>query len=174
MESSGSSGSTSPDPTLLGILSDTHDRVDTAAAAIATLRAAGAQFLIHCGDVGGERILDLLAGMPCVFVWGNNDWDRAGLSQYAADIGLQCCNDFADLQISGKRIAVTHGDNLKLIQRVTQETDYDYLFLGHTHIPSNEKTGRLRIVNPGALHRAAKKTVAIVDLANDTVRHLIV
>jgi hypothetical protein len=106
-------------------------------------------------------------------VWGNNDWDRASLSRYAAELGLQCHNDFADLEFSGKKIAVTHGDDPKLIHRAMDGSQYDYLFLGHTHIPANQKSGRLRIVNPGALHRAAKKTVAIVDLANDTVRHLI-
>ena len=38
----------------------------------------------------------------------------------------------------------------------------------------DERLGRLRIVNPGALHRAAQKTVALVDLNTDTVRHLTV
>ena len=55
---------------VLGVLSDTHDNVAAAAAGIAALRAAGAQFLIHCGDVGGERILDLLAGHPQRFRLG--------------------------------------------------------------------------------------------------------
>jgi len=34
---------------LIGILSDTHDRVDAMAAAMKLLRDAGAQFFIHCG-----------------------------------------------------------------------------------------------------------------------------
>jgi putative phosphoesterase len=175
MDSSGSSENTSHSPTLLGVLSDTHDRADAAAAGIATLRAAGAQFLIHCGDVGGERILDLLAGIPCAFVWGNNDYDRASLTRYAVELGLQCGGDFAELQFAGKKIAVTHGDSAKLIRNaMAEDAGYDYLFLGHTHIPANDRVGRLRIVNPGALHRAARKTVALVDLINDVVRHLVV
>jgi len=175
MESSTSSVATLPSPTLLGILSDTHDRADAAAAGIATLRAAGAQFLIHCGDVGGEGILDLLAGNRCAFVWGNNDYDRASLNRYAADVGLQPGGDFAELEFGGKRIAVTHGDNAKLIRKaMAEDGGYDYLLLGHSHIPSDQRVGRLRIVNPGALHRAAKKTVAIIDLSSDVVRHLVV
>jgi hypothetical protein len=175
MESSTSSASTSRSPTLIGVLSDTHVREDAAAAGIATLRGAGAQFLIHCGDVGGERILDLLAGSRCAFVWGNNDYDRASLNRYAADIGLQPGGDFVELEFGGKRIAVTHGDDLKLVRKVTAEdSGYDYLLLGHSHIPSDQRNGRLRIVNPGALHRAAKKTVAIIDLSRDVVRHLVV
>lgn len=177
MESSGSSANTSHSAThgvtILGVLSDTHDRVEAAAAGIAALRAAGAQFLIHCGDVGGERILDLLAGIPCALVWGNCDFDRASLTRHATELGLQCGGDFLELEFAGKKIAVTHGDDAKLIRRTTDvHAEFDYLFLGHSHIPAIERMGRLRIVNPGALHRAAKKTVAIVDLGSDIVRHL--
>lgn len=167
--------STSRSANLIGVLSDTHGRADAAAAGIATLRAAGAEFLIHCGDVGGEGILDLLAGTRCAFVWGNNDYDRASLNRYANEIGLQPGGDFIELEFGGKRIAVTHGDNLKLVRRATDEhAGYDYLLLGHTHIPSDQRNGRVRIVNPGALHRAAKKTVALIDLTSDAVRHLVV
>jgi hypothetical protein len=175
MESSGSSGGISAEATVLGILSDTHGRADAAAAGIATLRAAGAQFLIHCGDIGGESVLDLLAGIPSVFVWGNCDFDRAGMVDYAKEIGIQCAGDFAELQFSGKQIAVTHGDNPRLLRQIMErDPPYDYLFLGHTHIAADEHRGRLRIVNPGALHRTARKTVALVDLNADAIRHLAV
>ncbi|HEX4055591.1 MAG TPA: YfcE family phosphodiesterase [Tepidisphaeraceae bacterium] len=173
MESSASSADTSHSATILGVLSDTHDRPDAAAAGISALRAAGAQFLIHCGDVGGERILDLLAGIPCALVWGNNDFDRPALTRYATSLGIRCGNDFLDLQFANKKIAVTHGDDAKLLRRAMDaQTGFDYLFLGHSHIPAIERMGRLRIVNPGALHRAAKKTVAIVNLNRDEIRHI--
>jgi hypothetical protein len=160
---------------VLGILSDTHDNVAAAAAGITTLRAAGAQFLIHCGDVGGERILDLLAGIPCAFVWGNNDFDRASLKRHAIGLGIQCGDDFARLEFGGKKAAVTHGDNPTLLRQATKmDSDFDYLFLGHSHIPSDQRVGKIRVINPGALHRAAKKTVAVVDLEGDVVRFLTV
>jgi uncharacterized protein len=175
MESSGSSAGTSPDVRLLGILSDTHDNVAAAAAGIATLRAAGAQFLIHCGDVGGERILDLLAGIPCVFVWGNCDLDRELLKRYALGQGIQCGDDFARMEFAGKKIAVTHGDNLKLLRQATEGgSPCDYIFIGHSHVPVDQRLGRSRTINPGALHRAAKKTVALVDLETDIVNFLTV
>jgi putative phosphoesterase len=178
MESSASSAAQSDNAplaniTLLGILSDTHDRPDAARAGIQTLRAAGAQYLIHCGDVGGEQILDLLAGIPTTFVWGNNDFDRKSLATYARELGLDCAGDFAELQIANKKIAVTHGDSPKLLDRATDPANkFDYLFLGHSHIPAHQRLGHLQIINPGALHRAPRKTVAVVDLKSDTVRHL--
>jgi uncharacterized protein len=172
MESSAYSDGTSHSPRILGVLSDTHGNADAAAAGIASLRAAGAEFLVHCGDVGGERVLDLLAGIPGAVVWGNTDYDRASLTRYAVELGIRC-GDFLELELSGKKIAVTHGDDPKLIRRATDEpARYDYLLLGHTHVASIQRMGRLCIVNPGALHRAAKKTVAVVDLVGGEVRHL--
>ena len=54
---------------ILGILSDTHGRAELTASALATLRSAGAQFFIHCGDLGGESVLDQLAEVQARFVW---------------------------------------------------------------------------------------------------------
>ena len=75
---------------IIGLLSDTHNRLAAAQAAVHALRANGAQHLLHAGDVGGEQIIDLLAGEPAAFVWGNNDFDRVGLSAYAAHLGVNC------------------------------------------------------------------------------------
>lgn len=157
---------------LIGILSDSHDQVETTRSAIGALRDAGAQFFIHCGDVGGEAILDQLAGLPAVFVWGNNDWDRKYLAQYAADLGIDCRGDFAELELDRKRIAVTHGDHSQLMRSAMEPGKFDYLFHGHTHIPTDERLGSLRIINPGALHRARQKTVATLDTAADVVRFI--
>jgi putative phosphoesterase len=160
---------------LIGVLSDTHDRVQPAKLGIATLRAAGAEYYIHCGDVGGERIFDLMAGLPCTFVFGNNDFDRAGLARYAQDLGIQCGDKFAELELDRTKVAVTHGDDLRLVRNATREgSPYRYLFVGHTHLPSDDQAGSVRMINPGALYRATRKTVAIVDTRADSVRFLTV
>ena len=48
-------------------------------------------------------------------------------------------------------------------QSLLAEQRHDYLFQGHSHIREDRTVGRVRIVNPGALHRARPKTVALVD-----------
>ena len=101
---------------VIGILSDTHDRVDAARAAIAVLRDQGAQFLIHCGDVGGRGILDLLASMPSALVWGNTDYDRDQMTAYARQRGIAVYGQLASLELAGKKIAVTHGDDHRLMR----------------------------------------------------------
>lgn len=171
MESSGFSEDILHKARVLGVLSDTHDNVVTAAAGIAALREAGAEFLIHCGDVGGQPIFDLMAAIPSAFVWGNCDFDRVSLKIYAEELGIQCCDEFGSLEIGGKKVAFTHGDNAKLIRQATdQESGFDYAFYGHTHVAADRKFGNTRLINPGALHRATKKTVALVELDKGIVR----
>ncbi len=159
---------------LIGILSDTHDRIDTMAAAMELLRQAGAQYFIHCGDVGGEGILDLLAGVPAAFVWGNTDFDRQTLAKYAENLGIKCCDEFGKLSFAGKRIVFTHGDHPELMRRAMQPGYCDYLLHGHTHIIRDERIGSLRIINPGALQRAATKTVGLLDVEKDILKHFTV
>jgi len=159
---------------LIGILSDTHDRVDAMAAGMALLRQAGAQFFVHCGDVGSERVLDHLAGLPSAFVFGNTDWDRATLARYAEQIGVACHGTLADLELGGKKVAVTHGDDFKIKQRILAERRHDYLLQGHTHVRGDERVGTVRVINPGALQRAREKTVALLNTETGALRFLIV
>jgi uncharacterized protein len=159
---------------LVGILSDTHDRADMMALAIDLLRARGAQFFIHCGDVGGQAVLDHLAGLDAAFIWGNNDWDRLSLQRYAKQLNIRCYGSQADLTLDGKRFAVIHGDDLPLRHRLLEEQQYDYLLQGHTHVKHLGRIGKTLVINPGALHRAREKTVALLDTATDQVEFLVV
>lgn len=152
---------------LVGILSDTHDRADAMSAAVQLLQRHGAEFFIHCGDVGSERMLDFLAGLNAAFVWGNNDWDRAGLERYARRLGIDCRGQLAELQLGGKNIAVLHGDDERLKDGILTAQQHDYLLHGHTHLRHDELVGRTRVINPGALHRAKEKSVALLDPALD-------
>ena len=154
---------------IIGILSDTHDRAEWMAAGLRALQQGGATFFIHCGDIGGEACVDLLAGLPSAFVFGNTDFDRAGLARYAASIDVACYGNFGDLELDGKRFAVLHGDDARLKQRLLTAQEHDYLFQGHTHIRADQRVGRTRIINPGALHRAAVKTVVTLNTATDKV-----
>jgi putative phosphoesterase len=157
---------------LLGILSDTHDRSEMMQRAVTTLQERGAEFFVHCGDVCAPELLDALAGLGCAFVWGNCDWDRARLQRYGDGIGVPCYGDFADLELVGKRIAILHGDDKARMDRLLAAQEHDYLFHGHTHVRRDERVGKTRVINPGALHRAAEKTVALLDLAADRLEYV--
>ena len=157
---------------LLGIISDTHDNVRAMRAAMDMLQQRGAQFFIHCGDVCSPEILDHLAGLPSAFVWGNCDWDRQALQNYGQLINVPCHGPFADLTLDDQRIAVIHGDDARLKQRLLAAQEHDYLFQGHTHVRSDQRVGRTRLINPGALHRANPRSAALLDLASDELEFL--
>jgi putative phosphoesterase len=158
----------------IGILSDSHDKLDATKLAIAVLRQHGADFYIHCGDVGGEEIIEQLAGLQSAFVWGNNDWDRPPLERYAKLIGVNCHGSMADLHLGGKRFVVIHGDDEPLKQKLLQSQHYDYLLQGHTHVRQDDRIGKTRIINPGALYRTKQKSVAILEPEIDKLQFLVV
>ena len=156
---------------LIGVVADTHDKAERLLAAIDALRTRGARCVIHCGDITNPEAVRACAGMPAYFVFGNNDRDRAGLRRAIAEIDGHCLEASGELEIGGRRLAVTHGDDRKLVKRLIG-TGPDYLFVGHAHRCVDRTEGDTRVVNPGALHRAARWTFALLDLATDELEYL--
>jgi putative phosphoesterase len=157
---------------IVGILSDTHGKTDMAHLAVQTLIGQGAEYLVHCGDVGGKEVLDALAGHPAMFVFGNNDYDRDELENYAKILGIACGGEHGKLAFGGKLAVVTHGDDHRLLRKLLEQQKIDYLFVGHTHEKLDRREGRVRMINPGALYRAAVKSVALLDTARDQLRFI--
>jgi len=157
---------------IVGILSDTHGKIEPTKAALAVLKTAQSEFYIHCGDVGGVPILDLLAGLPLAFVWGNTDYYRDELTSYAKGIGLQCHGDLADLELDGRHIAVTHGDESLILKKIIAGGRHEYLMHGHTHVARDQKIHGLRYINPGAVHRSPRPSVAVLDTRSEILRFL--
>ena len=157
---------------ILGILSDTHGRVAPTTAALAALQKAGGEYFIHCGDVGGQNILDLLTGLPLSFVWGNTDFDRHELTKYAQNLGIQCLGDFGELNLDGRKFAVTHGDNPLILKQIVVARKFHYLLHGHTHVARDQVIDGLRYINPGAVHRSPRPSVAVLDTRTDVLKFL--
>lgn len=155
----------------IGIMSDTHDKVDRTARAVAALIRAGAEVLVHCGDVTGPAVVRRCAGLPTIFVYGNNDYDHDALNRAVAAIGGRTLGRGGWFDLGGRRIAVTHGDLAGEVRRVLA-SEPDYLLSGHSHLPSDERRGDVRWINPGALHRASRWTVAVLDLESDQLEFL--
>jgi uncharacterized protein len=155
----------------IGILSDTHDQVVRTAGAVALLVAEGAEALIHCGDLTGPAVVRVCGAVPSYYVFGNNDFDCDGLRRAIDATGGVCLERGGELTLAGRRIAVTHGDSAREVRRLAAAGP-DYLLFGHTHLPTDDREGPTRWINPGALHRAAAWTVALLDLRDDALRLL--
>jgi putative phosphoesterase len=146
----------------LGILSDTHDRVERTRAGVGLLVEAGAEVLFHCGDITVPDVVYELAALPSHFVFGNCDFDLGALREAIAAIGGTCLERGGLVELDGHRLALTHGDSAQELARLESQRP-DYLFSGHTHKAMDVVRGTTRYINPGALHRAPNWTVALLD-----------
>jgi putative phosphoesterase len=156
----------------IGILSDTHDQLDRTQRAVRALQAAGAEALIHCGDLTRPKIVTACAVLPCHFVFGNNDVDDVpSLRAAMAEAEAVCLEWGGTVTLAGKRLAVTHGHITAHVRRLLAEQP-EYLCTGHSHIAHDWRDGPTRRINPGALYRAAEYSVAVLDLATDTLEFI--
>lgn len=147
----------------VGIMSDSHGRVEPVRRAMAVFREANVGLIVHCGDVGGLNILEEMAGEPCRFVWGNTDFPEHGWQARVEAMGLPWPDELPmRLSVDGKKIAVCHGHE-RVFFRVRDQGQYDYVFHGHTHKRADHQIGPTRVINPGALHRASIHTIAILE-----------
>lgn len=152
----------------LGILSDSHGHAERTDRAVEALAAAGADRLVHLGDVGTTNVLESMAGQVANVVFGNCDYDTSDLERTARHLGLVVDHPLGRLELAGRTIAFTHGDR-EALMREAIEDGVDYLLVGHTHEITDRRIDRTRVINPGALFRAARYTAALLDPATDTV-----
>lgn len=157
---------------VLGIIADTHDELARTKTAVAMLRREGATALIHCGDLFSPPIVAAISELPSWFVFGNHDSDSVPhLEAAARKFGVHCLDASGIVELEGKRIGVAHGHLTVDVERILAEQP-DYLLRGHSHSPTDEMLGAVRQINPGALHRADRLTVALLDLSSGDVRFL--
>lgn len=156
---------------LIGIISDTHDRLERTAQAVNLLHHAQVQAIFHCGDICDHDILALFAGTPTYFVQGNNDDDASLRQAWKAMEHLQYLELGNTIELEGKKIGITHGH----LGRITRElllSEPDYLLSGHTHEARDARYNNVRCINPGALHRASNYSIATLDLVTDALTFL--
>jgi hypothetical protein len=146
----------------IGILADSHGRAGTTAAAVRTLLDAGADLLLHLGDIETESVIDELVGHDARIVFGNCDYEADRLTRYAELVGVTVDHPMGRLQVDSQTIAFTHGHVPRLLDEAIRD-GVDYLLHGHTHQLRDERIQRTRVINPGALFRANRYTAALLE-----------
>lgn len=149
---------------LLGVVSDTHGHVENAQRAVRMLESFSVDQVLHCGDIGSDEIPRLFSRWPTHFVFGNVDYNHAELRSAIKQAKLKCLERFGQLELAGRKVVVLHSDDAKLFQTTISSGQYDLICYGHTHVAKQEMIGTTLVLNPGALYRAARHTIAIVDL----------
>jgi len=137
--------------TKIFVLADTHNRLPEKVCIL----AGNADEIWHLGDVCAERILDELRaiGPPVTVVRGNCDGNF--------DWPL-----VVDLVRDGLKFRLQH------IQPERPPEDVDVVLHGHTHVPRNEKRGRVLFLNPGCVtrpNRGSPTSVAWLEIVDRKV-----
>lgn len=157
----------------IAVLSDTHSRYSTVEAALALIEERQIDLILHCGDIDDAETVWLFPGNTH-FVFGNCDIDRAALRQAMHGIGATLHEPLGSLDLPGGKVAFVHGDVKQLLDTVEHSGEYDFVFYGHTHHAKEHRTGKTRIINPGALQRARVKTFVVLDLDSGELESVVV
>jgi putative phosphoesterase len=155
----------------IGILSDSHGKAARTGVAVKALNDAGAQVILHLGDVETEAVIDELVGHDARLVFGNCDYDAKSLRRYAEHVGVIVDDPMGVIDIDSSRIAFTHGHLPRLMNQALRE-GVNYLLHGHSHEIRDERVESTRVINPGALFRAARYTAAVLEPETDRLEFL--
>lgn len=145
----------------IGIISDTHGLLRPEA-----LRAlAGADHIIHGGDIGDPSIVDALKRIaPVTAIRGN------------VDIG-KWAREFAETELvtlGGKTVFVLH--DLKALQMDPVARGIDVVVSGHSHVAKVRTVGPVLYLNPGSAGPRRFKlpiTVATLDISPEGIQPFI-
>jgi uncharacterized protein len=157
----------------IAVVSDTHSRYETIEKALKLIAERQVERIIHCGDIEDADAVWLFPGTTH-FVFGNCDHERQAMRQAIYGIGAELHEPFGNVYLDGKGIAFIHSDDRRLFEQLEESEKYDYLFYGHSHVAKEHRTGPTRVINPGALHRAAKKTFLILDTVTGETETVVV
>jgi putative phosphoesterase len=158
----------------IGVVSDTHDRVEAVAEAVRLLTEQKAELILHCGDIETPETVEAFRGIPTHFVFGNWDKDRTKLTAAIKAIKGTAHDGFGGLELKGKRVAWVHSHERHQLYQLEHCDYFDYVFYGHTHVREQHRTGRTLVANPGALFRANPKTCIVLDVVTGELKPVIV
>lgn len=125
------------------VISDTHGRMENLEKLLPLVQPVNQ--LIHLGDVGRDvDYIEVLAGCPCCFVAGNND--------YYSDLPRERL-----IKLNGVPIFLTHGHyyyvnaRKDFLRSAAVQRGAKVALFGHTHVPYLEETDGILLANPGSL-----------------------
>jgi putative phosphoesterase len=130
----------------IGVLSDSHSKVNKAKKALDFLIDEGAEFIIHAGDIVEVETLELLAnsGKRYIAVYGNND---AHLVQYHNEYNL--VQEPYYFKLADTKFKLMH-------LPFYMSNDAEVIIFGHTHEFEVAFKGGSLYLNPGEVCARSK------------------
>jgi len=152
----------------IGIIADTHDRLQFIDKALKALNREEVDLVLHAGDYVAPftalRFKPL--GAKMIGVFGNNDGDKNLLKARFDEIGAQIYGKFAEINVGNLKIALIHGEEDKLLRALINSNYYDVVIHGHTHKAEKYVIGKTLVINPGEVcgYLTGKATIAILNV----------
>ncbi len=141
----------------IGVVSDTHGHYDPAMDVL----LAGAERIIHAGDIGSLEVLARLRRLaPVAAVLGNTD-----LPSWGEQLPWE-----RDVEALGLRVLVGHIGSSLMKYRDPVAEGYDLVVSGHSHRAAVEWRGDTLFLDPGTAGRArsgSPRTLARVTVGTD-------
>ena len=154
------------------IVSDSHDHRPLLAAAVQAAKQAGAEAVLHCGDVVAPSTLSVITplGLPVHVIHGNNVGDMFMMARIASKPGnrITFYGQDAGIELAGRRVFLVHYPHYAKAMATTG--DWDLVCCGHDHEAKIETVhnvtgGSTWLVNPGTVGGvAAPATYVLGDL----------
>ena len=153
------------------LISDTHaPRFWKGLPPAVAAHLAGADLILHAGDVCVPSVLDELAAFaPVHVVQGNNDGPE--VAAWGAEETWQG-------ELDGLRVAMIHDAGAKQRRTARMRRRFptaELVVFGHSHIPLDETGDGLRIVNPGSpsdKRRQPSRTLGLLDVRDGRIERL--
>jgi putative phosphoesterase len=155
------------------IVSDSHDNRTLLEAAVAAGVSAGAEAVLHCGDVVAPSTLEVIRpfDIPVHVIHGNNGGDLYMMGRIASKPANRThyYGQDAGITLAGRRVFLVHYPHYARAMAATG--DWDLVCCGHDHradirAVDNLAGGRTWLVNPGTVGGIkAPATWVLGDLA---------
>ena len=159
---------------LVGLMSDSHDRVPAIRALLEKMIERGAGMVLHAGDYCSPFSLSpfLELNVPFAGVFGRNDGDREGLKAFAQKgVGIELHESPHSFEVGGRRILIVH-DLAEVLERSVEA--HEIIVHGFTHKQERRVSSGATVINPGEacgwLH--GTPSAAILDLETKEVEFI--
>ena len=138
---------------ILGVVSDTHNRVSNVERIIDIFNSKEVDKVIHTGDI--------------LAVFGNNDLKESGLKEISQINGFRIEFPPFVTKIGNRKIAILHEPD-DIQDLIKENPSIDLILHGHTHRYRNEKINGIKIFNPGECAGLQKdrNAIGLVNLKN--------
>ena len=159
----------------IAVVSDSHDNIWNMRKVVSQANDAGAELMIHCGDLISPFMLEELDAFRghVHLILGNNSGDQVLLMKRLASRSghITFHGWHGRIEAGGLRLGFVHAPEIACSMAGSGE--FDMVFFGHTHLWKRDVVGRTLLLNPGEIMGKKEPSGwALVDTGEFSARRM--